>query len=115
MDNSKVLIGGFNKNSVEVIQVHLVRRDDMDLLDIRTWISQEGKDFIPTKKGICIKIEQIDSLMNLMIKASQEIERKELIVGVDKIDGPHPDQTGSGAQAMAEKKAVEKVEDGKSL
>ena len=69
------LISKFNKNSVEVVRVQLVRYDNTDLLDVRVWIQNDKGDFIPTRKGISLRLDQIDSLKEVIDKAAEELAR----------------------------------------
>ena len=71
------LIYEFNKNASEVVRVQLVRYDNRELLDVRVWILKDGGDYIPTRKGIALRLEQVDSLKQAIDKAAQELERTE--------------------------------------
>ncbi len=55
MEESKELIGGVNKNSQEIVKVHVSTFKSKVCVDVRTFVQDEGKDpgvVIPTKKGV---------------------------------------------------------------
>lgn len=71
------LISEFNKNASEVVRVQLTEYQGKQLLDIRVWVLQEGADAIPTKKGLCLKVEQVGDLKEAIDKAAKEIKKGE--------------------------------------
>ena len=75
--NEGKLIAEFNKNASEVIRIQLTEYDGKELLDIRVWVTRDEKDWIPTKKGISIRTEQIGDLKQAIDKAAEEIEKGE--------------------------------------
>lgn len=75
--NRPKLIDQFNKNASEIIRVQLVKYDNKDLLDIRIWVLKDGADYIPTRKGISLRLDQVDSLKEAIDKAAEKIEKAE--------------------------------------
>ena len=74
---SPKLIHEFNKNASEVVRVQLTEYDGKELLDIRVWVTRDEKNWIPTKKEVSIRIEQIEDLKQGIDKAVKEIEKGE--------------------------------------
>jgi len=72
------LIHEFNKNSTEVVRIQLTEYDGKQLLDIRVWVQNDKGDFVPTRKGISIRVDQIDDLKEAIDKAAEEIEKNQL-------------------------------------
>lgn len=59
------------KNSVEVVRVQNTNFKGFDLVDIRIFY-QDGESLKPTKKGITIKRELIDDLIQALQKLKEE-------------------------------------------
>lgn len=74
---SPKLIAEFNKNSSEIIRVQLTTYENTNLLDIRAWIQSDKGNFIPTRKGLTLRVEQVDDLKQAIDKAAKEIEKDE--------------------------------------
>lgn len=72
---SPKLIAEFNKNASEVVRVQLTEYDSRLLLDIRVWVLKDGKDHVPTRKGIALRVEQVGALKEAIEKAAEEIEK----------------------------------------
>lgn len=72
---SPKLVGEFNKNANETIRVQLTEYDGKQLLDIRIWVQNDKGDFIPTHKGISLRLDLIDSLQDALLKAAEELEK----------------------------------------
>lgn len=68
------LIAKFNKNASEVVGVQLTEYDGRQLLDVRVWVLKNEKDYIPTKKGISLRLEQVGALRDAIVKAAKEVE-----------------------------------------
>ena len=73
--NRPKLIYEFNKNASEVVRVQLVRYDNRELLDVRVWVLKDGGDYIPTRKGVALRIDQVDFLKEAIDKAAEEIKK----------------------------------------
>lgn len=77
-DTKARLISEFSKNSVEVIRVQFTEFKEQRLLDVRTWvIGKDGEAYIPTRKGISLRTEQVGELARGILKALEEIEKAE--------------------------------------
>ena len=68
------LIAESNKNASEVVRVQLTEYDGRQLLDVRVWVLKNEKDYIPTKKGISLRLEQVGALRDTIVKAAKEVE-----------------------------------------
>jgi len=71
------LISEFSKNNLEIIRIQITKLNNQPLLDIRVWVLKDGEEYIPTKKGISIRTEQVDSLKVAIDKAVEEIEKSQ--------------------------------------
>ena len=68
------LIAEFNKNASEVVRVQLSEYDGKQLLDIRVWVENNKGDSIPTRKGISLRIDQVEALKEAIDKAAEEVK-----------------------------------------
>jgi len=75
LDTTPRLVDQFNKNAYEVIRTQFITYNNRQLLDIRTWVLKNGKDFVPTRKGICLRVDQIDALKEGILKAAERINK----------------------------------------
>jgi len=71
------LIAEFNKNAGEVVRIQLTEYDGKQLLDIRVWVQNDKGEFVPTRKGISLRIDLVDSLKVAIDKAVEEIEKSQ--------------------------------------
>ena len=71
------LIHEFNKNASEVVKVQLTEYDSKQLLDIRVWVQNNKGAFVPTRKGISLRIDQAETLKEAIDKAAEEIEKNQ--------------------------------------
>ena len=75
-------IAKFSKNAAEEIIVKLTNFRNRDLIDIRIWNKPLLNEEQPkaTKKGICIRVEQIPELLESLKKAekaySEELDKR---------------------------------------
>ena len=75
-------IAKFSKNATEEVIVRLNDFKDHDLVDIRVWIKPLSNEEEPkaTKKGICIRVEQVPELLESLKKAEkaykEELEKR---------------------------------------
>ncbi len=72
--NTPKLIDEFSKNNLEVIRVQITNFNGQPLLDVRVWILK-GEDYIPTKKGISLRLEQVGALRDGIAKAAAEVDK----------------------------------------
>lgn len=71
------VIATFEKNSMEKIEVKLVDWKCQDYLDIRVWYTSNGKDFLPSKKGITINVEFLPKLTQALKEAEKILKEEE--------------------------------------
>ena len=76
MDKQK-LIDQFNKNSMEIIKVHIQAWKDNLYFDVRSWIldkpGENGAER-PSHKGLTLRIEHLPRLIQSLQLALEEIE-----------------------------------------
>ncbi len=72
-------IGEIKKTATVVTKVRLTEFKGKDYLDIRDFFKPKNMpDFMPTKKGICIDISQIPSIISLLELAENETLKTEV-------------------------------------
>jgi hypothetical protein len=79
---AKKLIASFQKNSSEVVKVHLQQWQGGLYMDIRVWtIAKDGGpgDEVPTKKGITLSVALLDELRQAINKVVAEVELAESV------------------------------------
>jgi len=69
------LIAEFNKNASETVRVQLTEYDGKQLLDIRVWVQNDKGEYIPTRKGISLRVEQVRDLKDALEKVEHELEK----------------------------------------
>ena len=78
---SQKLIASFEKNSAEVVRVHLQTWRTQRYVDIRVWMQARPGDgeaaAQPTHKGITLNIELLDELRKAIDSVFAEIELEE--------------------------------------
>jgi len=74
MGQNSRLIHEFTKNALEVVRTQVVQFKGESLLDIRVWVVKDGDTYIPTKKGISLRLEQVGALRDAIVKAAKEIK-----------------------------------------
>ncbi len=62
------------KNKRERIHIRLKRYNDLDLVDARVYVD-DGTQFLPTKKGICLHVNTLTLLIEGVQKAEAEARR----------------------------------------
>lgn len=69
-------IGEYSKNSISKVVVALQEYKGTEIIDIRNYYQDPTSDeWKPTRKGISVPLDQIDSLYDLISKAREEIEK----------------------------------------
>ena len=75
-ENESRLVAEFEKNSMELIKVHLTRWHDTDYVDIRVWVKGDpghpGAEQ-PTTKGIRLNAELLPELRKAIDRAAAEL------------------------------------------
>jgi len=72
------IISEFSKNASEIVRIGLSKYQGKELLDIRIWvIGNDGESYIATRKGISLRVDQIDDLKEAIDKAAKEIKKGE--------------------------------------
>jgi len=73
------LIDSFNKNSVEIVKVHVQEWKAQEYIDIRVWYLKHPGEIgaeKPTHKGITLNIELLPDLIQALQKAQETTEKK---------------------------------------
>ncbi len=93
-ENENRLIAEFDKNSMEMIKVHLTRWHDTDYVDVRVWVKGDpghpGADQ-PTTKGVRLNAELLPELRSALDMAIKALE-----------DGPVVEIVRDGGQGAGE-------------
>ena len=78
-ENKSRLVAEFDKNSMEMVRVHLTRWRDVDYVDVRIWVKGEpgssGAEQ-PTTRGIRISAELLPELRSAIDAAIEALENK---------------------------------------
>ena len=69
----------FKKNSRESIVVSKSEYKGMDIIDIRTFFTNEKGELSPTKKGVTIRAEKFNDFLNTLSAFSQATEQEDVI------------------------------------
>jgi len=94
------LIAQFDKNSAEVIKVHLVGWKGQDYIDIRVWIKGEPDEADkPTIKGIRLNVELLPDLQSALRAVAEKIE------GGVEIKPDDADEDGPSRESRGEEQA----------
>lgn len=71
--------GTINRNSTEIIKIALSEFEKNRYLDLRIWYSpsdgKEKDDHRPTRKGLTIKLEQLEDFKKAVDKAYEELAK----------------------------------------
>jgi hypothetical protein len=68
------------KNSQESVVVSLSRFNDVDLVDLRVHaVFGNSDEPQPTRKGVCLKIQKLPALIEALLDARAEAERRGLL------------------------------------
>jgi hypothetical protein len=68
-ENESRLIAEFDKNSMEMIKVHLTRWRNVDYIDVRVWFKADDGGYHPSTKGIRLNVEHLADLADALEKA----------------------------------------------
>ncbi len=80
MERQNKLIDQFHKNSMELVEVHLIKWKDRDYVDLRIWTlpnPAEPGSQQPTKKGICLSSDLLPKLINALNKVDKVLKRRD--------------------------------------
>lgn len=73
MSVEPVIVAELAKNSREVLKVSLSRYHGHALADVRTYAPVTGLDVLcPTKRGVSVRVEMLDDLIEALGKAKAE-------------------------------------------
>lgn len=73
MTTEPVIVAELAKNSREVLKVSLSQYHGHALADLRTYAPVTGLDVLcPTKRGVSIRVEMLDDLIEALIKAKAD-------------------------------------------
>lgn len=76
-EDGEILLGKFDKNSTERVEIKLTTWKCQDYIDIRVFYTSNGKDFMPSKKGITMNTEILPKLLNALQRASKILKEGE--------------------------------------
>lgn len=75
------LVDQFNKNSVEIVKVHLQEWRGNPYFDVRSWILDkpgENGSERPTHKGITLNVELLPRLIQALNEAQRSLNEREM-------------------------------------
>ena len=73
------VISRIAKNGRETVFVRLTRYQQVDLVDIRSFVAGKDDELVPTSKGIAIKVEKLPELIEGLTAALAEAKAQGLI------------------------------------
>jgi hypothetical protein len=80
VDDAGHLIGVIPKNAAEELRVALTEFHGFDLIDLRIFADFDGAGVLrPTKKGITLRVERLEQLIETLQTARDEAARRGLI------------------------------------
>lgn len=84
--DTELLAGSFAKNSREMIFIGASEWKGKWRIFIRTYFpgSEEGKDWIPTKKGISLEIDQYAALREALLDIGNDLQAERVVATVGK-------------------------------
>lgn len=59
----------------ELVRIQLTEFDGKQFLNVRAWALRQDGEYVPTKKGITIRTEQVEDLLEGINKAVKELEK----------------------------------------
>jgi len=69
-----MIIGEFQKNTAELVKVSWETYKSSQFIDIRAYYEVEPGEWRPTKKGIAIPKDKIESLIELLQSAQMRVK-----------------------------------------
>lgn len=80
MSDTGTVIGTINKNASELVNVTLDAFNGFNVFDVRVFAKVElGSEPRATKKGVCLRIEQLPRLLEILTDAAVEARRRGLL------------------------------------
>ena len=76
-ENGEILIASLDKNSTERIEIKLTTWKCQDYIDVRVYYTSNGKEYLPSKKGITLNVEFLPKLMQALEKADKVLKEEE--------------------------------------
>ena len=73
------LIASFAKNAMEEVQVSLTEYLGRDLVDIRTYYTDDEGEKKPTRKGISLSVDLFPALKDAVLKVEEVLQREGMI------------------------------------
>jgi Transcriptional Coactivator p15 (PC4) len=71
-----MVIGEFRKNTVELVKVSWEKYKGSRFIDIRAYFQNKDGEWLPTKKGIAIPKDKLESLIGLLRSAQKDSSEK---------------------------------------
>ena len=68
------LIHEFMKNANEKVRIEHCKFKEKDLLNVRVFFQSDQNEWLPSKKGITFRLDQLPDLKEGIDKASKELE-----------------------------------------
>ncbi|MBU1880812.1 transcriptional coactivator p15/PC4 family protein [bacterium] len=76
-ENHDIVIGKIQKNAMEEIHVMARKYKGYRFIDLRIHTKGNNDDFVPTPKGLTVKPEDTEALIELIKRAKKEMKNLE--------------------------------------
>lgn len=76
--NMSKVVDTFPKNTMEEVRTQITEYKGYKLIDIRVWYKKEGKEPLPTKKGITLNVDLYSKLKEAIDKLGKELNNKKV-------------------------------------
>lgn len=71
-----MILGEIERNPTEVLRVSLENFKGRDYIDLRIYYQDDNGEWKPTKKGVTVAPDKIDSIIEFFTKAKDELGKK---------------------------------------
>lgn len=75
MTQENKLVAEFQKNEIERVRISLTKYKGKDFFDLRLYYRDDGGEWKPTKKGLCLAIGLLPELKNAIKALDKAIAR----------------------------------------
>jgi hypothetical protein len=76
LQQDEVLVRAIDKGLGNRIHIRISRFKDRDYLDLRNYYEDDAGEWKPTRKGIAVPVEFYDELMESLVAAKVEIDKR---------------------------------------
>ncbi len=72
-----MIIGEIERNDTEVLRVEASNYKGSDFISVRIYYLADNGEWRPTKKGITVKPDKVDELIEFLQEGKRKIDKKE--------------------------------------